>query len=173
MSWSRNLEEARLWTGRNHGGATVPEKGFRPRSAGREFPVFGSPGFEKGATSNDENPIPQGPPCQADPLVRQHPAPLLSMGPSGLPGPRRGACWLGPERSWLEGCCVTARSPRSAVFSGSRPGPRSKLLQLNQGVVGLHRVHGLDVNRLDHPVPGGADTLLHFHGFHHAHLIAL
>ena len=46
------------------------------------------------------------------------------------------------------------------------------LFQLHQQVVGADRIHWLDVDRLDHAIPGGSDALLHFHGFQHTEFVA-
>lgn len=46
------------------------------------------------------------------------------------------------------------------------------LFQLHQQIVGADRIHWLDVDRLDHAVPGGSDALLHLHGFQHAEFVA-
>ena len=46
------------------------------------------------------------------------------------------------------------------------------LFQLNQRVIGLHRVHGLNVDRLYDTVPVRPYALFHFHGFHNANFVA-
>ena len=46
------------------------------------------------------------------------------------------------------------------------------LFQLDQRVVGAHRVHGLHVNGLDHPAAHRPDALFHLHRLDHAHLIS-
>ena len=46
------------------------------------------------------------------------------------------------------------------------------LFQLHQQIVGADRIHRLDMNRLDHAIPGGSDALLHLHGFQHTEFVA-
>src|ERR1035441_322150 len=78
-----------------------------------------------------------------------------------------------PDAIQAEACPTYAAQPpgngQTLMAGWSLP----RLRQLEQQLPRAHRLAGLHLNRLQHPIDGGADLDLHLHGLDHQHRLVL